>query len=65
MRFCISPKRKSAYVDVIAALLGDMCDGAHGPWRHHDLVSVDEGVLIYTTKDITTGEVVSDLLKSK
>lgn len=52
---------KGAYIDVVAALLGDMCNGTHSPWRHHDLVSIDKGVLIYATEDISTGEVVSNL----
>lgn len=49
------------YVDMVAALLSNMGDGTHRPWCNHDLVRVDERILVHGSVDITTRDVIAEL----
>ena len=51
----------NAYIYVIAALGCNMCDGAEGARRQHDLVVIDQRVLVYLSEYIYAGDVVADL----
>lgn len=51
----------TTYIYRIAALLSDMRDGTEPARTEHDLVVVNEGVLVHAPEDITSGYVVPDL----
>lgn len=51
-----------AHLDAVGALLGDVGDGAHSARVHHDLVVVDERVLVDLAKDVAARDVVADLV---
>lgn len=52
---------KCAYIDMIAALLREARDSAECSRREHDLVVIDERVLVNLAKDVASGYMVSNL----
>lgn len=52
-----------AYIDSIVSFLGDVSNGTQRSWRQHNLMIVNQRVLIYTTKYVSTRYVVSNLLQ--
>jgi len=53
--------RRWTHVDSVGSLLSDSSDRSHSSRVEHDLVVVDERVLVDSSKDVSTGDVVSDL----
>lgn len=51
----------TTYIYRIAALLSNMRDGTEPARTEHDLVVVNEGVLVYAPEDVTSRYVVPDL----
>ena len=55
-------KRLMAYIYCIASFLSDVGDSPKCTRRKHNLVVVDQRVLIHSTEDIATSYVVTDLV---
>lgn len=51
----------TTYIHRIAALLSNMRDGTEPARTEHDLVVVNEGVLVHAPEDVTSRYVVPDL----
>jgi hypothetical protein len=49
------------HVDRIATRFSDVGDSSKSPWLQDNFVVVDEGVFVYTTKDITSGYMIANL----
>ena len=61
---CTVPTRvgcKGSYIDRITALLRDIGDRTEASGTEHDLVVVNERVLVDAAKDVTSGYVVANL----
>jgi len=55
--------QRSTDIDVVTALLRDVCDGAQCARGKHDFVIIDQRVFVNASIDITSGNVVSNLAK--
>ena len=53
--------RTRTYVYGIAALFGDVSDGTESTRAEHNLVVVNEGVLVHAPEDVTSRYMVPDL----
>ena len=50
-----------SYIDMVATRLRDVRDGSECARAEHDLVLVNEGVLVHAPEDVTSRNVVADL----
>lgn len=53
---------ETTHVNSVRTLLHNASDCSHRPWPEHDLVVVDQGVFVDGTEDVTSGDVVADLV---
>lgn len=60
-RKCANKVRKRAYIDMVAALIRDARDGAECSRREHDLVIIDQRVLINLAENVASRYVISNL----
>lgn len=51
----------TTHVDSVGSLLGESSDSSHGSRVEHDLVVINQRVLIDPTKDVSAGDVIADL----
>jgi hypothetical protein len=56
----LAAKSTRTHVNGVRPLLRDPGDGSHGPRGEHDLVVVDERVLVHGAKDVSSRDVVAD-----